>query len=56
VPSHWADASDSGTIDVKDLPPGQHKITIDLVDGNHQPFPGQSKSVTFTVPDTVHSH
>ena len=56
LPWHWADASDTGTIDVKDLPPGQHKITIDLVNGNHQPFPGQSKTVTFIVPDTAHSH
>jgi hypothetical protein len=28
LPWHWADASDTGTIDVKDLPPRQHKITI----------------------------
>jgi hypothetical protein len=53
LPWHWADASDTGTIDVKDLPPGQHKIRIDLVDANHQLFPGQSKTVTFTVPDTA---
>ena len=44
--------SDTGKIDVKDLPPGQHKITIDLVDGNHELFPGQSKTVTFIVPET----
>jgi Family of unknown function (DUF6130) len=53
LPWHWADASDTGTIDVKDLPPGQHSIKIDLVDGNHQLFPGQSKTVTFTVPETA---
>lgn len=53
LPWHWADASDTGTIDVKDLPPGQHSIKIDLVDGNHQLFPGQSKKVTFTVPETA---
>ncbi|MBV8114279.1 MAG: hypothetical protein JO300_06025 [Silvibacterium sp.] len=57
LPWHWADASDTGTIDIKDLPPGQHKVRIDLVDGNHQIFPGQSKTVTFTVPDTApHSY
>jgi hypothetical protein len=50
LPWHWADASDTGTIDIKDLPPGPHKVRIDLVDGNHQLFPGQSKTVTFTVP------
>ena len=53
LPWHWADASDTGTIDVKDLPPGPHKITIDLVDGNHQLFPGQSKTVAFIMPETV---
>ena len=57
LPWHWADASDTGTIDIKDLPPGQHKVVIDLVDGNHQLFPGQSKTVTFTVPGTApYSH
>jgi hypothetical protein len=57
LPWHWADASDTGTIDIKDLPPGPHKVRIDLVDGNHQLFPGQSKTVTFTVPVTApHSY
>ena len=56
LPWHWADASDTGTIDIKDLPPGQHKITIDLVDGNHQLFPGQSKMVIFTMPETSEKH
>jgi hypothetical protein len=57
LPWHWADASDTGTIDVKDLPPGPHKVRIDLVDGNHQLFPGQSKTLTFTVPETApHSY
>jgi hypothetical protein len=53
LPWHWADASDTGTIDIKDLPPGPHKVRIDLVDGNHQLFPGQSKTITFTVPETT---
>jgi hypothetical protein len=53
LPWHWADASDTGTIDIKDLPPGQHTVRIDLVNGNHQLFPGQSKTVTFTVPVTA---
>jgi hypothetical protein len=50
LPWHWADASNTSTIDIQDLPPGQHTVRIDLVDGNHQLFPGQSKTVTFTVP------
>jgi hypothetical protein len=57
LPWHWADASDTGTIDIKDLPPGPHKVRIDLVDGNHHLFPGQSKTVAFTVPETApHSY
>lgn len=53
LPWRWADASDTGTIDVRGLPPGQHKIQIDLVDGNHQLFPGQSVTVTFIMPETA---
>jgi Domain of unknown function (DUF1330)/Family of unknown function (DUF6130) len=34
----WADASDIGTIDIKGLPPGEHKILIQLVNGNHDVF------------------
>jgi hypothetical protein len=57
LPWHWADASDTSTIDIQDLPPGQHTVRIDLVDANHQLFPGQSKTVTFTVPGTApHSY
>jgi hypothetical protein len=52
LPWHWADASNTGTIDIKDLPPGQHKVTIDLVDANHQLFPGQS----ITMPQTSETH
>ncbi len=55
LPWHWTDASDAGTIEVKDLRAGQHKVTIDLVDGNRQLFPGQAKTVTFTVPE-IASH
>ena len=50
VPWLWADASDLGTVDVAGLPPGEHKVQIDLVDSNHELFPGQSKTVKFTVP------
>jgi len=57
LPWHWADSSDNGTIDIVGLPPGQHTVRIDLVDSNHKPFPGQTKTVTFTVPDiTSHTH
>jgi hypothetical protein len=56
LPWHWADASNTGTIDIKDLRPGQHKVTIDLVDANHQLFPGQSVKITFTMPQTSETH
>ena len=49
LPWLWADASDINTIDLAGVPPGPHKLTIDLVDANHNVFPGQSKTVTFTV-------
>ena len=50
VPWWWADASNINTIDLAGMPPGAHKIRVDLVDANHQVFPGQSRTVTFTVP------
>jgi hypothetical protein len=57
LPWRWADASDVGTIDIYGLPQGEHTVQIDLVDGNHQLFPGQSKTVTFTVPVSApHKH
>src|SRR6266567_3418067 len=50
VPWWWADASNINTIDVAGMPPGPHKIRIELVNANHEVFPGQSKTVTFTIP------
>jgi hypothetical protein len=35
------------------LPPGEHKVRIELVDANHNVFPGQVVTVTFTVPATT---
>ena len=49
LPWWWADASNINTIDLAGLPAGPHKIRIDLVNANHEVFPGQSKTVTFTV-------
>ena len=51
LPWLWADASDLNTVDIAGLPPGEHKVKIDLVDANHQVFAGQSKTVTFTLPE-----
>ena len=57
LPWLWADASNINTIDLAGMPPGPHKIRIDLVDANHQVFLGQSKTVTFTVTGTgSHTH
>jgi uncharacterized protein DUF6130 len=53
LPWLWADASGINTIDLAGMPPGRHKVRVDLVDANHQLFPGQSKTVTFTVTGTT---
>jgi hypothetical protein len=56
VPWWWADASDNNTIDIAGMPPGQHKMLIELINANHQVFPGCAtcrQTVTFTVPDSA---
>ena len=53
LPWWWADASDNNTIDIAGLPPGQHKVKIELVDANHKAFPGQAATLTFEVPKGV---
>ena len=50
LPWWWAEASDNNTIDIAGLPPGPHKVKIELVDTNHNGFPGQVVTLTFTVP------
>ena len=47
----WADASDSNTIDIANLKPGQHKVRVVLVDAGHSPFPGQEVTLRFTIPE-----
>ena len=49
LPWLWAEFS-STPIDVAFLPPGPHKIRIELVNAIHQSVPGQSKTVTFSIP------
>ena len=44
---HWADASGNPLI-LRGLPPGPHKVLIELVDANHQPV--DRGTVTFAVP------
>jgi hypothetical protein len=53
LPWWWADASDNNTVDIAGLPPGAHKVKIELVDANHNVFPGQVVTLTFTVPGTA---
>jgi len=53
LPWLWADASDLNTVDIAGMPPGEHKVLIELADADHQVFPGQSKTVKFTVPKTA---
>ena len=50
LPWWWADASDNNTVDIAGLPPGQHKVKIELVDPDHNVFPGQVVTQRFTVP------
>ena len=48
LPWYWGDFSDSHTVVVNGLPPGQHKVMIQLADPEHRILTGQA--VTFTVP------
>jgi Family of unknown function (DUF6130) len=50
LPWWWADVSDNNTVDIAGLPPGQHKVKIELVDPDHNVFPGQVVTQRFTVP------
>jgi hypothetical protein len=59
LPWWWADPGNVNTIDLAGMPPGPHKVRVDLVNANHEVFPGQSRTVTFTVPEGAsnsHSH
>jgi hypothetical protein len=47
APWHWADASGTPVI-LQGLPPGRHKVLIELVDANHQVV--DKGMVTFEVP------
>jgi Family of unknown function (DUF6130) len=48
LPWQWVEFSDSNTIAVAGMPPGQHKLLIQLVDPVGNVFAAQT--VTFTVP------
>ena len=48
LPWHWGDFSGANTIVVVGLPPGPHKVLIELARADHHVFAAQI--VTFTVP------
>ena len=60
VPWGWVEASDNNTISVAGLPPGQHKLRVELVNAEHHVFAGCAEcrqTVTFTVPEGApHQH
>src|SRR5215469_18679264 len=49
----WPTVDTSGeTVVLVGLPPGPHKVRLELADAIHRPIPGASKTVEFTVPDS----
>lgn len=54
LPWHWADASDDQTLVVVGLPPGPHKILLELALPDHRVLSGQT--VSFVVPETTGGH
>jgi hypothetical protein len=55
LPWHWADASDDQTVVVVGLPPGPHKILLELAQPDHKVISGQT--VSFVVPAApAHQH
>lgn len=50
LPWHWADASDDQTVVVVGLPPGPHKILLELALPDHRVLSGQT--IAFVVPGT----
>jgi hypothetical protein len=54
LPWHWADAGANNTIVVVGLPPGPHKVLIELARPDHQVL--TAKSVSFVVPAVAAGH
>jgi hypothetical protein len=48
LPWRWAHFDDTNTIVVNGLPPGEHKVLVELADPEHRIFTGQT--VKFTMP------
>jgi len=54
LPWRWADAGNTGAIVLNGLPPGEHKVLIELATPAHEVLGG--KTVTFTVPAIDYGH
>jgi hypothetical protein len=53
----WPIVDTSGeTVVLVGLPPGEHKVRLELADSLHRPIPGASQTVEFTVPTAAASH
>jgi hypothetical protein len=51
LPWHWGDFSGTDTIVLVGLPPGQHKVLVELANPVHHVLAAQT--VTFTVPGSM---
>ena len=51
LPWRWEAAADNSTVDIADLPPGEHKVTIQLAGPDHSAFSGQVVTHAFSVPN-----
>ena len=59
VPWGFVEAGGINTISIAGLPPGKHKMRVDLVDPAHHVFAGCAQcvqTVTFTVPEPTSPH
>ena len=54
LPWRWADAGGTGAIVLTGLPPGEHKVLIEIATPEHEVLGG--KVVTFTVPAVDSTH
>lgn len=55
LPWHWAAASADNTIIIVGLPPGPHKISVDLADPTHRVITGQIVNVVIPTA-SAHQH
>lgn len=54
LPWHWADAGNTGSVVVADLPPGKHSVLIEIATPEHHVISGQR--VEFVVPPAAKGH